>query len=82
MRLKNIPIDRYTKGLFDLAVTLNASSEKRLRGSITKRTDGALIGPFNILLHSTSDWNGCCGVATGPAFDMSHGRATSGPSVS
>lgn len=51
MRLKNIPIGQYTKEQSDLAATLNASIEKHLQGFVTKRDDGALIGPFNILLH-------------------------------
>lgn len=51
MRLRNIPIDQYTMEQSSLAATLNTSIAKHLQGFVTKRPDGALIGPFNILLH-------------------------------
>lgn len=51
MRLKNISPDTYTDDQRKLHDVLQASIGKHLRGFVTSRKDGALIGPFNILLH-------------------------------
>lgn len=51
MRLKNIvPLD-YTEAQKHLYGVLKASIDRHLEGFVSSRDDGALIGPFNILLH-------------------------------
>lgn len=51
MRLKNIVPHTYTEAQKNLRDVLQASIDRHLRGFVTSRDDGALIGPFNILLH-------------------------------
>lgn len=51
MRLKNISPKSYTEDQKKLHAVLKASIDKHLQGFVTSRSDGALIGPFNILLH-------------------------------
>ena len=51
----------YTPEQHQLYKTLDASIQKYLQGFVTSRSDGALIGPFNILLRfpqlGTAIWN-------------------------
>lgn len=51
MRLKNIPPASYNSEQSELYGVLSASITKHLQSFVTARSDGALIGPFNILLH-------------------------------
>lgn len=51
MRLQNISPSQLTPPQRSLYDIVNASIEKHLQGFVAKRQDGALIGPFNILLH-------------------------------
>jgi hypothetical protein len=51
MRLKNIPPHDFTQEQKRLYETLNSSIERHLQGFVAKREDGALIGPFNALMH-------------------------------
>lgn len=51
MRLKNIVPNTYTEDQKRLHDVLSASIDRHLQGFVTSRSDGALVGPFNILLH-------------------------------
>lgn len=54
MRLKNIVPKNYTEAQRHLYGVLKASIDRHLEGFVSSRDDGALIGPFNILLHFPS----------------------------
>lgn len=51
MRLENISPERLDEQQKVLFETLQESISAHLQGFVTARADGALIGPFNILLH-------------------------------
>ena len=51
MRLPNIPPDQVTAEQQALFGKLRAGIDAHLQGFVTQRPDGALIGPFNALLH-------------------------------
>jgi hypothetical protein len=51
MRLKYISPDKLNPEQEILYGTMRDSIQRHLQGFITARSDGALIGPFNILLH-------------------------------
>lgn len=51
MRLAPLPPEQLSDEQRQLADSIQAGSEKHLKGFISKRADGALIGPFNPMLH-------------------------------
>ncbi len=51
MRLAPIPPDQLNEQQKPLAESIEAGIEKFLKGFVSKRSDGALVGPFNPMLH-------------------------------
>ncbi len=76
MRLKNIPPSSYTADQQKLGDVLRASIAQHLQGFATSRADGALIGPFNILLHFPE-----LGAAVWNVFSALADRSSLPPSV-
>jgi len=61
MRLKPLRPDDLSQEQLPLYESMKAGVEAHLKGFISKRTDGALIGPFNPMLHfpqfGSAAWN-------------------------